>query len=492
MSHVTDEVPQNQAPQQKQVSSLRAERLGLFDVLAQSLGLLALEMGVALSVSFVAGAAGIATPFAYLVAGLASLCLAYVFLRFSRRIAHAGSLYAFISEGLGARAGFLGGWLYGGAFAVGVSFTLAISSLFLSNLLEHTLGLTLHWFLLFLLLLIALGACAFFGVRLSTRIEFILSVAGALSVLLIAVLILTHGGAQGLSVAPFSPTSVAGSFSSLLFAAIFGFTSFIGFESATVLGEETSQARRVIPYAVIIAVLIGLFFYVFVSYSLVTGYGIDHISQLAQEQAPLDTMANRYAGPFLASLIDLIVAISAFTASLAGVNLASRMLFAMGRDQSLPGILSLTHTHYKTPHIAIGTILFLTLLLGATLGLIMGPFLFYGFLATTASLLILAAYILVALSWGVVRFRSPRHFATRHNLGLVIADVFCPLVAIIICAATIYSSVIPVPSPPLMYAPYSAGAWLLLGGGLLVILWRRDSARVHRFGKSQDTTDQDA
>jgi amino acid transporter len=478
----TDVVSQDHVLQKQ--SSLRAGRLGFFDVLAQSVGLLALEMGVALSISFVAASAGAAAPLAYAIAGLGSLCLAYVFNRFAQKIAHAGSLYAYISEGLGSGTGFLGGWMYGGAFAVGVSFTLAITSLFLANVFEHTFGFRLHWFLLFVILLIALGACAFFGVRLSTRIELVLSAIGAACVLLIAVLILARGGANGLSLTPFIPTAVSGGPSVLLFAAIFGFTSFIGFESATVLGEETHHARRVIPSAVFLALLIGLFFYVFLSYSLVMGYGGAHVNQLAQDQAPLDTMATHYGSPLLASIVDLVVAISAFTASLAGLNLASRMLFAMGRDQSLPTIFSRTHPRYKTPSIAIGAVLLITLLLGATLGLMMGPFLFYGFLATTASLLILVAYILVALSWGVIRFRGRRLEIEHHNFGLMLADVLCPLVAIIICAATIYSSILPVPPPPLTYAPYIAGIWLLLGGGFLAVHWWQDPERVRRFGKA--------
>ncbi|EFH85711.1 APC family permease [Ktedonobacter racemifer] len=452
-------------PHDEPTTKLRAGRLGLFDALAQSVGLLALEMGIALSISFVAASAGVASPLAYLIAGLASLCLAYVFLQFSRRIAHAGSLYTYITQGLGAGYGFLGGWMYAGAFAVGVSFTLAISSLFTATVLEHLFGITLPWLLPFVVLLLALGACAFFDIRLSTRVVLLLSAVGAGAVLLLALLILRHGRAEGFSLVPLLPSASPGGLSAVFFGVIFAFTSFIGFESSTVLGEETHRAQRVIPRAVMLAIVVGLVFYVLVSYSFVIGYGTTHIDALARDQTPLDTLATRYGGTLFASLLDLVVAISGWTASLAGLTLASRMLFAMARDRRFPFLLSRTHQRHKTPIVAIGVVLGITFLLGLTLGVLLGPFLFYGFLAITASLLILLAYILASLSWVMVSLRNK---GTASPLRLVI-NLLLPVIAIIISAIAAYSSVVPVPAPPLMYAPYIALGWIVLGN--LLLLW---------------------
>ena len=42
-------------------------------------------------------------------------------------------------------------------------------------------------------------------------------------------------------------------------------------------------------------------------------------------------------------------------------------------------------------------------------------------------------------------------------------DVVVPLLAIAICAYTIYKSVVPAPPSPVDTAPYLAGGWLLLG-----------------------------
>src|SRR6266568_3250898 len=72
-----------------QQNTLRKEVLGIGDAIAQSIAVLALVMAIALSTSFAAQFAGAAAPLAYVVAGLGSLCLAYVVIRFTRRMASA-------------------------------------------------------------------------------------------------------------------------------------------------------------------------------------------------------------------------------------------------------------------------------------------------------------------------------------------------------------------------------------------------------------------
>src|SRR5579875_4135558 len=115
------------------VGSLRRGILGLRETFALSLALLALVMASSLAVSSAAAYAGPTVPLVYLTAGVGSLCLAWVIIRFTRRMASAGGLYTYISRGLDCRTGFVGGWLYSWGFAAGISFVLIISSFFLST-----------------------------------------------------------------------------------------------------------------------------------------------------------------------------------------------------------------------------------------------------------------------------------------------------------------------------------------------------------------------
>ncbi len=458
--------------------SLHTGALRPLDVVFQSVALLALVMGTALSTSFAASSAGAAAPLAFVVAGLASVCVGYVVIRFTRQRPSAGSVYVYIAQGLGPQAGFLGGWMYAGAFAIGSAFVLAIASSFLASLFAN-LHLSLDWLVLYAILLVLLFLCAFFDVRIAMRVQLVLAAVGVLSVLVLAVLIFAQGGATGISLAPFSFAALPHGLSGLLSATIFSFTSFIGFEAAAALGEETAKPRVNIPRAVLGAVIIAVVYYVFVTYAMSLGYGIAHANVWAQDGAPLDTLAHRYATAGFATWLDLMVALDAFVAALAGVQLAARILYTMGRDGGLPRIFARTHPRFKSPWVGIVASLLLTLLLGMTLGRSMGVFTFFGFLATAGSLGILLAYMLVALS-GLVFFGMRAQGPSRVRR---LCDICLPLVALGVCGATIYTSVWPVPAPPLQYAPYTVGGWLLLGLGLLLLLCWKRPASVARFGQ---------
>jgi amino acid transporter len=468
-------------------------RLRVWDAVGQSVGLLALIMALAITTSPIAGFAGPAAPLAYLIAGLGSLCLAYVFIRFTRRMASAGSIYTYVAKGLNSEAGFIGGWLYAGAFAFGVSFTLAIASLYTSIFLEEN-NITVDWFPIFCVGIVLLFLFAFFDIRVSTRAQLAVTAVGVIAVLVVVFAILFKGGNGGLTIHPFSPNAVSGGFSSLFFAVIFGFTAFGGFEAAATLGEETTNPRRAIPLAILVSILVAVVFFVLTTYAFSIGYGADAngAGQWASDQAPLDTLAVQYVSPTLAKIIDLLVAIDAFIASLAGLNLASRILFAMGRDRGLPSVFGRSHSRFKSPWIAILFILVITLVLGVLPGRIMDslggepvpqPLPFVFFMATTATLGILGGYFLIGIS-GLVFFQRQK----AGGIMQLVWQILLPLVAVLIVGAALFSSIYPIsPAPPLVppfsYSPYIFGGWLLLGIILVVGLRVANPALVSKFGQ---------
>src|SRR5213595_3982651 len=183
----------------RSVGELRHGILNLADAFAQSLALLSLALGVATATAAAAISAGAATPWAYIVAGVGCLCLASVIVRFTARIASAGGVYTYIARGLHPNGGFIGGWLYGTAFAVGISFVLAIGAVTMSTLLTAHTGWHPGWFPCFLILLAGLLVFAFFDIRLSTRTQLILGAAGVAAVLLLAIIVLAKGGDSGVT-----------------------------------------------------------------------------------------------------------------------------------------------------------------------------------------------------------------------------------------------------------------------------------------------------
>jgi amino acid transporter len=462
------------------VGSLRRGILGLTETFALSLALLALVMASSLATSGAAGKAGAAVPLAYLVAGIGSLCLASVIIRFTRRMASAGGLYTYTARGLGKQVGFVAGWLYSWGFAAGVSFVLVIASVFMSTVLTVHTSIDLSWFQCFWILLAALTVLSLLDIRFSTRLQLVVAAAGVALLVLLAIIILAKGGDSGVTLSPFNP-SHANSTHDFFQAMVFAFTGFIGFEAAAALGEEAAEPRKIIPKAILSAVLVALVFYVFLTWAMSVGFGVENAGKWASNPAALDELATRYVGSWFATLVDIAVVVDAFVAALAGVALVSRTTYAMGREGGLPRIFAWTHPRFKTPWVAILTTMLLTLILVSWLakGTWDDPFLFFAFLATTATFGILGVYILIALGGGLYFWRSRDASDVGYN---VVFDVVLPVGAIVICALTIYWSIFPRPPHPINYAPWVAGGWLLLG--VVWLLWLNVTApeKVEQVG----------
>jgi amino acid transporter len=464
----------------RKVGELRHGVLGSADAVAQSLALLALTFAVSAAPAIAAGTAGAAVPVAYVIAGVGSLCLASVIVRFTRRIAHAGGLYTYTVRGLGPGVGFLAGWLYAIAFAVGISFVLIIAADFLSTVLTANTSAHLGWFPLYCILLALILLIALADIRISTRIQLAFAVIGVLAILALSIAIVAKGGANGLTWRPFDPR-VAPSGHGLALAVVLAFTGYIGFEAAAVLGEEAARPRRVIPRAILGTVLIATAYFIFVTWAQAIGYGVAGAGRWAADPTALDTLSGRYVGHWYGTLVDIIVAIDAFVAALAGVHLTARTLFAMGRDGGIPRVFAATTPRFRSPYVGIALSVVLTLILGAWLGRHYGVGLYFALMATTASLGILFVYALVAIAGMVFFWNARRQSGQSYN---VVLDIVLPVIAVAICGYAIYSTLIPRPPAPIGYSAWIALAWLV--AGLLVLIWlvltRRDQVRT--FGKA--------
>src|SRR5438093_2404189 len=351
----------------RSVGELRHGILNLADAFAQSLALLSLALGVATATAAAAISAGAATPWAYIVAGVGCLCLASVIVRFTARIASAGGIYTYIARGLHPNGGFIGGWLYGTAFAVGISFVLSIGAVTMATLFTVHTSWSPSWFQCFLILLGGLLLFAFFDIRLSTRTQLLLGAGGVAAILLLAIIVLAKGGDSGVTIQPLNPARLP-STHGLFLAVVFAFTGFIGFEAAAVLGEEAAEPRRAIPRAILTAAVVAVVWYVFITWTVSVGFGVPNACKWAQGVAPRDVLAHPYSGTRLAVLVDLAVITSAFIAALAGIHLTARTFFAMGREGGLPGVFAWTHPRFRSPWAGIALALVITFVLDLTLG----------------------------------------------------------------------------------------------------------------------------
>lgn len=454
--------------------------VGLVRGLGQSVAVLNLAVAGAV-VAAAATHTGDSVPLAFAVAGLGCMCLASVVVRFSARMASAGGIYTYIARGLGPSPGFLGGWLYGGAFAIAVPVVLAIGASSLAALLANHVGWELGWFACFVILLGAVSVLASLDVRLSTATQVVLGAGCMLAILLLAVIVLGKGASSGLTAEPFDPSHLPSS-NGFFLGVAFAFSAFIGFEAAAAFGEEATTPRITIPRAVMTAAVLVVAWYVFIAWVVVVGFGRGRESEWVDDIAPFDALATRYAGTWLAVLVDLAVGASAFSAALACTNLSARTFFAMGREGGLPRAFAWTHPRFRTPWAGIATTAGVALVLAALLGRrwdtpAPAPFPFVQAFALALTIGVLAAYVLVAVS-ALASFA--RTGSDRLRGGLI--DAVLPIPAIAICGFTIYESARSPAPAPIRYGPWLAVGWL--GVGLAVLAWLtvKKPERVRSFG----------
>jgi basic amino acid/polyamine antiporter, APA family len=137
----------------------------------------------------------------------------------------------------------------------------------------------------------------------------------------------------------------------------------VGFESVTSMGGEAKNAKRDIPKAVILSLLIqGAFCYLFeyfaANYFLNSGYPM---STATGSAAPIGDMmiivGDQVFGQGHGRAFMLIEAFTVFLAligtTLSCMNTAARVTYAMGKDNEVPEHFGMLHSENLTPHRAI-------------------------------------------------------------------------------------------------------------------------------------------
>ncbi|HEY1352885.1 MAG TPA: APC family permease [Ktedonobacteraceae bacterium] len=443
--------------------------LTTWDAIAQSLAI-----GPIFSSAFVAyliaGSAGGAAPLSTLIGAVGVLALGWLIAFYARRGGGAGAIYDYLRRINPAIGLFAAGIYFFGALTLDAGGFLVVG-LLAAQVFASYLSLTIPWWVFSVAALALIFLINVLGIRIATRVQLVLSAISVIPLLILAVVIIVHGGDAGNTLAAFNPASVpatptsvpaAGIFPGILFA----ITLFIGFETSASLGEETHNPRRSIPRAAIGTVLITGVFYLVMIYASDIGFGLNHSGQWASNPAPLDTLATRYVGSWLAVLVDIAVLFDALVVMSAFMATTSRGIFALARHRLLPGPLASISTRLRTP---LGGIVFVSvcaLLVTAIVQITqihvaadVAPFnvlTVFAIMSTIGSLLIELIYIGLCLVAIRLLVAEPGKWWRWIFL----------LVAILTPILGIYGSVVPFPS-----WPQNLGAFISLAVVVLSLLW---------------------
>jgi amino acid transporter len=468
---------------------LGAKRLGLVDVIAQSVGFMGPVFSVAFVIPLVIGVisasgkgGGAASPLSVLIAGVGIVALGWIISRYARRIHSAGSLYDYVSRGLGSRAGVAAGWLYYmGVVVLTVSLLLLVGGYLQSTILTNFKVNPLPPWAWTLLLTAGLFLALYFGVRISTRAQLALAGISLTVVLGFFIMVMVKLGSAN-SLVPFKPSSSVDGWSGIFFGVLYGVLMFTGFETAANLAEESPKPHRHVPIAVLATAAVATLWFVLAAYVEVAGFHYNLKSISAAATAPLFALgapatAGGYGGTWIDRLLELVVLFDMLAVGIGCAVSASRGIFAMARDRRIPAPLASVSKRHGTPFgascVVIGAVVVSVLLEQFTPGLFALPktphyFSLFSWGATFGGFALVVVYLFVAVG-------SIRSFARVRGRMLIF---LAALLGIAITGGAIFGSFYKVTDPTL-YAPAFALIWLALGVVVAFVAKGRNPASMH-------------
>ena len=448
-------------------------KLRLHDAVAQSIGFMGPVFSIAFLVPLVMGitsatgnGAGIAAPVAVLVAAVGVLGFGWIVAEYARRIHAAGSLYDYVTDGLGARVGGASGFLYyAGVIVLGSVILVMLGGTIHDTLAAefgHPVLSELGWDIV---LLVIACATVFLGVALSTRTQLALALLSITVVSIFFVSVIIKVGSGNDIPATFNPSNAPNGLSGVLYGVLYGVLLFTGFETAANLGEETHHPARDIPRAVLFSVLGITGVYLLGTYAQIAGFGFDLKAVGEAAGAPLFALASPgsaggYGSVTVVRLMELVVMLDMLAVMIGCATAGSRGLFALARDGRLPRALGRPSSR-GVPLVAGSALIGLYALVvvvttwwSSLWAIPQAPHYvaMFSVLAAFGSLAMASIYFLLCV--GALRGLAdhPKRWA------VVLASV----VGMTVTGAAIFGAIYKVGSP-LSYLPYAAAAIFLVG-----------------------------
>ncbi|QPP09824.1 amino acid permease [Streptomyces bathyalis] len=395
--------------------------LGLWQLTAIGLGAI-IGAGIFTLAGTVAnGTAGPAVSLSFILAGVASAAAALSYAEFAGLIPRSGSAYTYSYAVLGELVAWLIGWdLLLEYTAIVAVVAIGVSGYF-SFLLEG-LGVDLPaWMLgapgtgdghridLFAALLCLLIAWLLNrGMKTSARVETVLvfvKIAIVIAVIVVGAFYVNSG-----NLTPFLPYGFGG----VVTGAATVFFAVFGYDAMSTAAEESKDAQRNLPKAIVLSLAIAMVLYLLACAVLT---GMQHYNKIDAE-SPFATVFQSVGLPVFADIIAIGAIVGILTVLFSFMLGASRVWFAISRDGLLPGWFAKVHPRTEVPHRP-------TWIIGIVSACIAG-LMPIAEAAELTNIGILLAFVVVSAAVIVLRYRSPELPRTFRCPGMPLV----PLVGI--------------------------------------------------------------
>jgi APA family basic amino acid/polyamine antiporter len=383
--------------------------VNLFQAIMYGVGLI-LGAGIYVLIGDVAGLAGNAMWVSFTIAAAIATFTGLSYAELTSMFPKSAAEYVFVKNAFRNNlAAFVAGWLITfvaivSAGAVAIGFSGYLSGLFPQ--FDPVLSA--------IALVVVLSVINFIGIRESVWMNTaftLVELAGLAVIVLAAMFFGSFSNIDYYEVPPAAGASFALSVGAILGAAGLAFFAYFGFENLANISEETKNASRTIPRALMISIGITTAVYIIVALSAIALVGWE---ELSLTEAPLALAAEKAFGRSGLTALSGIALFATSNTVLMMLIAASRIMFGMARDGALPPVLARIHPATKTPWIAV---IFTMLLAVAVVALAQGS------ISTAAStavfgIFIVYAFVNLALIW--LRYKQPqlqRPFRVPISIG---------------------------------------------------------------------------
>jgi amino acid transporter len=324
------------------------QSLGPVGITGQALATMGLTVTATINIpQALAAGSGLDTWISYAVATVVILLVAETLVLFRHQPPVASGIAGYVSAGLGQMSTAHACW----ALVIGYGAILVSCLSFLSAYLSGFLQM-LGWLVQPQLLFLLAGALCIELARRDTQLSastmLLTETISVLLVMALCVLIIWSGGVTGLGNLE-SSVRINGHVGAGLMVAVF---SFIGFESAANLSEETSAPCKSVPLALRISILAAGLIFLFWAFVLVQG-----LTRLPLDQQlgvdPLVALATRLGEGPTGFFIMIGASLSLFGCSLGSITALGRVVYSLAAQQILPACLQGIHPRFGTPATAI-------------------------------------------------------------------------------------------------------------------------------------------
>ena len=453
---------------------LAANSLGPVHVAVVALAASGPAASVALTLPVMAGAAGKALVFAFLMTAVIVLSLTNTFVEFAKRIPSAGALLAWNSAGSGASVGFVFGWFFVAGYLLITTTGITAFGGFAENFARDTLGVGIPWWVFSALCAVYIITLAWRGVAQSVKGALIL-LALELGIILLLCAALVALGEVEWSAAPLNPADSPNGWAGIGLAITFGVLSIIGYEEAATLAEEAKDARQAVARGLWLAAGFLCFFFLAVSYVMVSSYG--SITDFASDPLAAETLANRIWGQF-GPVVSIVVIISCMALAQTSFNAGMRVIYSLGDVGLLPARFGATHPRFHTPTTAIIAFSAIALPAAFISATILGPLDVYAYCGFLTAVFFLIMYLVTNIS--LIRYVLRKDGDHVNPLRHIVLPAFTVLAV----AYPLYKQISPLPAQPFRGLLVVVAVWALIGVAILIAVRRAKKVDVDRVARA--------